>query len=273
MLNSINQPITPFLKWAGGKRWLLEWVQAELPEKYGIYFEPFLGGGAIFFGVRPQQAVLADLNAELVETYICLKQNWQLVRRYLGEYASAHSKEHYYEERDAISRSKFKNAARLIYLNRVCWNGLYRVNLKGKFNVPIGTKTEVLLDTDDFGTVSKALKRARLLNWDFEKTLELSERGDFVFIDPPYITAHNFNGFIKYNEKIFSWNDQIRLRDAIASARKRGVKILMSNADHPSIEKLYAGLGHTRSIERASVIAGTSNYRQKTTEFLLKTYS
>jgi len=272
MLGQIREPITPFLKWAGGKRWLLEKLRSDLPKKFGTYYEPFLGGGAIFFGLRPDRAVLSDINTDLIQTYEAIRDDWRLVRRYLVAYSKAHSKKIYYEERQLDSRSRFKNAARLIYLNRVCWNGLYRVNLKGEFNVPLGTKTEVLLATDDFSATSSALNNAKLLNWDFEKTISIAEKGDFVFIDPPYITAHNSNGFIKYNEKLFGWNDQLRLRDTIASAKRRGVKILMSNADHPSIEQLYSELGATVSVPRSSVIAGSSRHRQVTTEFLLKTY-
>jgi len=147
------------------------------------------------------------------------------------------------------------------------------VNLRGEFNVPIGTKDTVLLDTDDFCGTAKVLKSAELHVADFEKMLDQTESGDFAFVDPPYITAHNFNGFVKYNEKLFGWNDQIRLRDAIARASRRGVKILMTNADHSSVRTLYSGMGKFVGLERASVIAGSSDHRNLTTELLFKTYS
>jgi DNA adenine methylase len=105
------------------------------------------------------------------------------------------------------------------------------VNLKGEFNVPLGTKTAVLLNTDNFEGTASLLKRAQIVDWDFEKTIDVAQRGDFLFVDPPYITAHNLNGFVKYNEKLFSWEDQVRLREAIYRAKSRGVKVLMSNAD------------------------------------------
>jgi DNA adenine methylase len=242
------------------------------PEKYDRYIEPFLGGAAIFFALRPKRAILSDLNSDLISTYSAIRKDWRLVQRYLNEFASSHCEDNYYAERYKTYRSEFKNAAHFIYLNRVCWNGLYRVNLKGQFNVPLGTKTRVLLDSDDFSTVAAALKNAKLLTCDFEKAINDAERNDFVFVDPPYITAHNFNGFVKYNETLFSWEDQLRLRDAVAEASSRGVRILMSNADHGSIRSLYRGLGSIQAVSRASIIAGGSEFRNKTTELLLKTY-
>ena len=273
MSDSVAEPILlPFLKWAGGKRWLVPHLNKLLPKKFGTYFEPFLGGAAIFFALKPEKAVLSDLNIDLIDSYAAIREDWRLVLRYLREYANDHSKRHYYRERNLVSRSRFKNAARFIYLNRVCWNGLYRVNLRGEFNVPLGTKTAVLLDTDDFSETSAILQNAKLVNWDFEKTIDAARKDDFVFVDPPYITAHNFNGFVKYNEKLFGWDDQIRLRDAINRARKRGVQVLMSNADHESIKSLFKDTGEMVSIPRASVIAGSSAHRQQTTELLVKTY-
>jgi DNA adenine methylase len=270
LVDENRQAIVPFLKWAGGKRWLAPHLRSAVPEKYGTYFEPFLGGAAIFFLLRPKKAVLSDVNEDLIATYIAIRENHLLVRRYLGVFAKEHGKLHYYQQRETNSRSRFRNAARFIYLNRVCWNGLYRVNLKGKFNVPLGTKTAVLLDSDNFPLVSEALQSATLYARDFEKTIDAAEKDDFVFVDPPYITAHNFNGFIKYNEKLFGWEDQVRLKDCVQRAKNRGVKLLIANADHDSIRKLYSGVGKLAPIARSSVIAGSSAHRQETTELLIQ---
>lgn len=262
----------PFLKWAGGKRWLAPHLQNAIPKTFNAYIEPFLGGAALFFALQPNRAILSDINADLIATYGAVRDNWQLVRRYLGEFAGGHCKLQYYRARSEVYRSRFRSAARFIYLNRVCWNGLYRVNLRGEFNVPLGTKTTVLLNSDDFAGVSKLLTRASLFSCDFEKTIDAAEEGDFVFIDPPYITAHNFNGFIKYNEKLFGWDDQVRLRNAVERAKLRGARILISNADHVSIRELYDGLGQIKSIERPSVIAASADCRHSTTELLIQMF-
>lgn len=227
----------------------------------------------MFFALKPKRSILSDVNADLINAYEAIRDDWRLVRRYLGEYAATHNKSQYYRERSKKSTSRYRNAARFIYLNRVCWNGLYRVNLKGQFNVPLGTKTQVILDTDNFAAIADTLEGAELISSDFEAAIDRAKNGDLVFVDPPYITAHNRNGFIKYNEKIFGWNDQIRLRNAIARAKNRGAYILISNADHASIRDLYSDIGTIKSIGRASVIAAASEYRQSTTELLIQTYA
>jgi DNA adenine methylase len=273
MLDTTEQSIVPFLKWAGGKRWLTSGYEHLFPKKFERYFEPFLGGGAVFFFLQPSKAVLSDRNADLINVYSSIKENWKAVAAALRRHDRNHGKDYYYDERGRRRHARHERAAQFLYLNRTCWNGLYRVNLRGEFNVPIGTKNTVLLDTDDFEAAAVALSSAKLRVSDFELILDEAERGDFAFIDPPYITAHNFNGFIKYNEKLFSWDDQIRLKDTVQRASRRGVKVLMTNADHSSVRNLYSGLGSICSLRRASVIAGSSEFRNPTTELLVKTYS
>jgi DNA adenine methylase len=264
--------IVPFLKWAGGKRWLAAGFENLFPKKFNRYFEPFLGGGAIFLHLRPSQAILSDRNADLINLYSQIRDDWKKVWRALARHQRNHNKTYYYEERARTHHAAHERAAQFLYLNRTCWNGLYRVNLKGEFNVPIGTKDAVLQDTDDFENVAGALQGASLHTSDFEPILAQAECNDFVFVDPPYVTAHNFNGFVKYNEKLFGWEDQLRLRDAVDAARRRGAKVLMSNADHESVRSLYKGMGDLIRITRASVIAASSTYRGNTTELVLKTY-
>ena len=161
-------------------------------------------------------------------------------------------------------------AARFIYLNRTCWNGLYRVNSKGEFNVPIGTKTKVLLEADDFQGISILLSQMDINTCDFETTIDKATAGDFVFIDPPYSVKHNLNGFLKYNETIFSWKDQIRLRKSVAKAINRGASVLLFNADHCSIRDLYKGIGKMITLDRASVIAGKLGARGTFSELAIK---
>ncbi len=267
-----EQIIVPFLKWAGGKRWLVAKHSHLLPEKFNTYLEPFVGSGAIYFHLRPSKAILGDTNSELINAYEALQKDWNSVYSILMDYQKRHCKDFYYEIRGKKFRSPIKKAAQFIYLNRTCWNGLYRVNLKGIFNVPIGTKEKVILNTDNFGSVSKALQGANLQVSDYQQIIESAREGDFVFVDPPYTVKHNFNGFVKYNDKLFSWDDQIRLRNCVEDAISRGVKVLLTNADHESVRELYEGVGEIFSLNRHSVISGDASARGKYSELILKSY-
>ena len=258
----------PFIKWAGGKRWILESEQLALPHFAGRYFEPFLGGAAVFFHVAPAKSVLSDVNSRLIDTYRAIKSDWRLVENELKRMQKLHSREFYYQERSRVRRTLHTRAAQFLYLNRTCWNGLYRENLSGKFNVPIGTKTQIVLPDDDFESVSKVLQSAKLSACDFEQTIGLAGDGDLVFLDPPYTTAHNTNGFVKYNQNIFSLNDQIRLRRCTEEALSRGARVVMTNANHETIHELYSDLGSPEIVTRASVISGNASARGKTTEVL-----
>lgn len=264
-------PILPFLKWAGGKRWLVTQYPSMFATNFERYIEPFLGSAAVFFHLQPKHALLADINIDLVNCYDAVKERWQDVSRILKRHQRMHSTEYYYKERSRKRRSAAERAAQLIYLNRTCWNGLYRVNLNGEFNVPIGTKSSVVLRTDDFGAVAKALEGAQLLAQDFETTIDSARRGDFIFADPPYTVKHNYNGFLKYNESIFSWDDQLRLRDALVRAKSRGVQVLVLNANHKSVRELYNGFGEFRVLSRTSVLAAASAFRGQTTELAIFT--
>jgi len=267
-----NQIVFPFLKWAGGKRWLVSSHSHLLPKRFNTYVEPFLGSGAVYFHLTPQEAVLSDINKDLISTYQAIKEDWHSVFKNLKLYNRSHSESFYYEMRDKALRSKYTKAARFIYLNRTCWNGLYRVNMNGEFNVPIGTKQNAVLDTDDFSLISSALKGAKIKACDYQKTINAAQKGDFLFADPPYTVKHNLNGFIKYNDKIFSWQDQIRLRDCIENAVSRGVKVLVTNANHRSVRDLYRGIGKMIRVERMSVISGDANARGKFSELVIKSY-
>lgn len=260
----------PFLKWAGGKRWLFtDNFIASLP-KFDRYIEPFLGGGAGFFALEPDRALLSDANYELIETYKTVASNPRELLALLAEHQRNHSRTHYYTVRSNVPEGHLMRAARFIYLNRTCWNGLYRVNRRGEFNVPIGTKTTVLFPDDDFEHLSKILQGAILRNQDFEETLAEAGPGDLVYVDPPYTVKHNNNGFIKYNEKIFSWDDQVRLVKSCRAAADRGAKLVISNADHDSLRTIYEESGTTTSVPRVSVLAGKSSARQKISEILVR---
>ena len=259
----------PFLKWAGGKRWFVHRYSHLFPTEFDRYIEPFLGSGAAFFHLVPRRAILGDTNADLINTYLAIQQNWQLVYRYLREHHSKHSPDYYYQIREKQFRSSFARAAQFIYLNRTCWNGLYRVNLQGVFNVPIGTKSSVVFEDDRFDLIAEKLQGATLIVADFEDLIDAAGEGDFVFVDPPYTVRHNHNGFIKYNEKLFSWFDQIRLVQALKRAKNRGALILGTNAYHQSVRNLYKTDFDTICVSRNSSISSKASTRSKFEELVI----
>jgi len=253
--------LKPFIKWVGGKRWFVRGYSHFLPSKYNCYIEPFLGGGSVYFTLAPQKAILGDANRDLINTYSALKENWQLVYQYLRVHHRKHSKDYYYLIRGKKLRSSFSKAAQFIYLNRTCYNGLYRVNRQGQFNVPIGTRSSVLFKDDSFEIISKLLQSATLIVADFEDLINVASEGDFVFFDPPYKIRHNIDGFVSYNEKLFSWDDQVRLFHAVRRAKDRGVVILGTNVCHQSLCELYAPDFHMIEVNRNSSISSKVEYR------------
>lgn len=229
----------PFLKWPGGKRWFIANHAEFLPKKFNRYIEPFLGSGSVFFYLQPKKALLGDANAELIIAFQGIKNNWENLESLLQMHQKKHGEKHYEKVRAIVPDIPIERAARLIYLNRTCFNGIYRVNLKGEFNVPKGTRDSVIFETDNFKRVSELLANAEIRISDFEALIDEAKRNDFVFADPPYTVRHNLNAFVKYNEKLFSWDDQVRLAKALARARDRGAKIVSTNANHQSVRDLY----------------------------------
>lgn len=269
---SENLICSPFLKWAGGKRWFVKNHLNEVPANFNRYLEPFLGGGSMFFALRPNEAILSDFNNNLVNCYISLRNNPSLIYSILESHHQLHCKDYYYEVRAMRLEDSNERAAQFIYLNRTCWNALYRVNLKGEFNVPIGSKTNVLLDTDDFIKLSQILSQAEITACDFEETINRASQDDFIFVDPPYTVKHNNNGFVKYNEVMFSWDDQIRLSLCLKEAHKRGAKFIMTNAYHQSVIDLYQDDFYLSKVSRLSVIASESRRRGTYDELMVKNY-
>lgn len=259
----------PFIKWAGGKRWLVEHDLLREVNFSGKYLEPFLGGGAMFFHLHPKVSVLSDLNHRLIETYIAIQKDPSPIKNLLKTYHESHDKKHYYVVRELKLDTIEERAAQFLYLNRTCWNGLYRENLSGIFNVPVGTKTSVFDPMEDFEKISSLLRRADIICRDFEVTIDMAVNGDFVFCDPPYTTAHNLNGFLKYNQQIFSWDDQIRLKNAAFRAVERGAKVLISNANHPSLHDLYKDTKEIIVVNRNTIISGSNTGRKLTSEILV----
>jgi DNA adenine methylase len=266
-----GRTVLPFLKWAGGKRWLLNNHPGLFPETFETYFEPFLGSGAIFFGLAPRAAILSDRNQALIECYAAIKTDHRSVSRHLSRHAANHSSDYYYQVREGSFRTSATRAAAFLYLNRVCWNGLYRVNRRGQFNVPLGTKTAVLLETDNFAETAKRLSGATIVSNDFEKTIDAAGHSDFIFADPPYTVKHNNNGFIKYNEALFQWSDQVRLKAALDRAAARGALFMLTNADHSSVRRLYKG-ARIRKVRRFSVLSADASCRGETSEIVITNY-
>lgn len=228
-----------FLKWAGGKNWFVKNYSDLLPQNYNRYVDPFLGGGALYFHLEPPKAIVSDINDELITTYQAIATDWERVTKRLKLHAQKHCKEYYYKTRQSRPRSPHAIAARMIYLNRTCFNGIYRVNRSGDFNVPIGSKTTVILPTDFFDKRALIMRGTKFQTCDFEKTINKAREGDLLFCDPPYAVMDEKSGFVGYSKNLFSWDDQVRLSKAIERARKRGVMILMTNVNHPAIRGLY----------------------------------
>jgi DNA adenine methylase len=243
----------PFLKWAGGKTQLLPELHKHLPRPFRRYFEPFLGGGAVFFSMCPSRAVLADVNPDLVGTYRAIQDDCEGVIAALREHEA--SEEHYYAVRaqQASGMSLVEGAARTIFLNRTCYNGLYRVNKKGQFNVPFGRyDNPTLCDPDNLRAVSLALQRAEIVNSDVFTTVARAEKGDLVYFDPPYAPVSKTASFTSYAKDGFGEEAQERLADTFGQLAARGVSVVLSNSDTPLIRKLYKGFTiHTVHARRA----------------------
>lgn len=261
--SDVNGSVRPLLKWTGGKRALAPEI-IPLLEGYGRYFEPFFGGGAVFFQLYPKSSVLSDLNPELINCYETTKKHPEELIASLKRLKN--TEETYYKVRASAPRTAVTRAARFIYLCALSFNGIYRVNLSGQFNVPYGRKEHIYpCDADLIRSISKRLQTCEILCADFEQSASKAIVGDCVYFDPPYTVAHGNNGFVKYNEKIFSWKDQERLEAFARKLAAQGVRVVVSNADHPSIRGLYKAF-NVRTVERWSKISAAAEGRKKITE-------
>ena len=270
-LSRTGSIMKPFLKWPGGKRWFVEKHFDFLPQELqGRYIEPFVGSGAVFFALLPERAVLSDISDDLISTYRGIQNHHSKVQALLVQYSKKHSVAHYYRVRDTEPSSIAERAARFLYLNRTCFNGIYRVNTQGRFNVPVGSRNNVLQRDDDFLGWSRALSHVHMQTSDFEPIINNATKGDFIFVDPPYTVCHNNNGFVKYNDVLFSWKDQIRLRDCLVRARTRGVQILMANANHGSIRDLYGSDFKQSVVSRFCSIAASGTKRDRFQELIIQ---
>jgi DNA adenine methylase len=243
MVSQIPKEICPrpFLKWAGGKSRLIQQYLPYLPTKYKTYYEPFIGGGAVFFHLQPQVAIITDINAELITTYRCVRDKVEDLIDLLKEHKIRHTREYYYTVRANQGNTDLEKAARLIYLNKTCFNGLYRVNSKGQFNVPIGRyKNPNICDEALLRASSAVLAHTEIKQADFVELLNYqTSSDDFVFCDPPYYPISSTSYFTGYSRDSFDEEDQERLRDTCAKLANRGVKVMLCNSDCEFIRNMY----------------------------------
>jgi DNA adenine methylase len=258
--------VRPFLRWAGSKRRLLKHLIPFIPTKYGKFYEPFLGGGSMFFYLCPARAEISDVSTPLIEIYRAVRRRPEQIIKFLRPLRP--TKSAFNEIKTLAPRNDVERAGSFIFLNRACWNGLFRVNSDGIFNVPYGRpKTDNLIDERNFRRCAVQLRRrsVTLRCQDFEEISSRVAEGDFVYFDPPYVTTHNMNGFVDWNERLFSWRDQIRLAALAKRLIAKGVNVLVTNANHRDIQELYRGLYYEKLV-RISTLAGDKSRRVQTSE-------
>ncbi|MDQ3816155.1 MAG: DNA adenine methylase [Acidobacteriota bacterium] len=238
----------PFLKWAGGKRQLLPEIRKYVPKRYKLYFEPFVGAAAVLFDIQPRAAIINDANAELINCYHVLKRDPEALIAKLSEHKENNDKKYFYRLRQLDREPSFallsdiERAARIIYLNKTCYNGLFRVNSQGQFNVPFGNYTNPnIVDEVVIRAASRYLTEAdvAISNDDFAAAVNGAGRGDFVYLDPPYDPVSDTSSFTGYNLNSFDKKEQRRLKDLCDDLTRRGCKVLLSNSATDFIRDLY----------------------------------
>lgn len=278
----IDSKPKPFVKWVGGKRQLLNqfrltglYPPAGFNPSVANYFEPFVGGGAVFFDLLPENAFLSDLNGELVTTFNVIKNHSEELILSLKKHEI--NKDYFLKirERDVTQLSDLDIASRFIFLNRTCFNGMYRVNSKGKFNVPYGRYDKPLIcDEDNLRKVSKVLKKVEIRQEDYKEVLKKADKGDFVYFDPPYFPVSKTASFTSYTNQSFLEKQQEELRDVFLKLAERGCYVMLSNSDTPFINSIYSGF---KGIKITKVSAGRSinsdaSKRGKISEVVITNY-
>lgn len=260
----------PFLRWPGGKRWAANIIASVVRATLrGTYYEPFLGGAAVFFCLRPRASILSDINQELVATYQTVRDRTSDVLEALATLTV--SERTFYMIRESEPADTVARAARFLYLNRTAFSGIYRVNRSGRFNVPYGggqRTPDVLLHTSRLQDAATALQHSQLYCGDFEPIIRSANRGDVVYCDPTYTVTHDNNGFIRYNEENFCWADQERLARSARAAVQRGARVIISNAHHNEIRKLYGGV-NMYTLLRNSTLCADASKRRRVREYLI----
>jgi DNA adenine methylase len=261
----------PFLKWAGGKRQLLPSLLEHAPSSRSTYFEPFIGGGAFFFALRPWRAVLADVNERLIRTYRGVRDDVEAVIRLLRSYPHDSAFFYRFREEAVDSGSDAEVAAWFIYLNKTGYNGLYRVNRENRFNVPFGRYANpTICDEPTLRACSKALEQSELLVEDFEKVVAGAKGGDFVYFDPPYVPVSATSSFTSYTSNGFGEGEQVRLRDVARKLKWRGVRVLLTNSSAPFVRDLYADGFELTEVLAARFVNSKATARGAVVELLIE---
>lgn len=280
LLLKSQSTLQPFTKWTGGKRQLLSVIKSLMPDQYNNYFEPFVGGGALFFDLAPKKAYINDFNSELINCYQQIKKNPQILIELLAKHQENNSKEYYLDLRSADRDGRIdkmtdvERAARIMYMLRVDFNGLYRVNSKNQFNVPYGRyKNPKIVDGELLLSISKYLNDndIHILNKDFEEAVEDVRVGDFVYFDPPYIPLSETSAFTSYTHEGFSYEDQVRLRDTFMKLDEKGAYVMLSNSSSPIVEELYKDF-YIHKVEATRTNGAKSSSRGKISEIIVTNY-
>ena len=264
--------IKPLLKWAGGKRNLLKVYKKFFPKRFKTYLEPFLGSGAVFFLLKPQRAVLIDKNEELIDFYEVVRDQPEELMELVSTYKV--DREFYYQirELDPKKLSKLERAVRFLYLNKTAYNGLWRVNSKGKFNIPFGRYKKVkFFDRENLLRASELLKKAVILCVDFEKVLDFAQKGDFVYLDPPYYPLSETSNFRNYTSEGFSKEDHLRVYKVFKTLTERGCYVMLSNSNSPFIRELYKDFVITEVLS-PRFINSKANGRKPIVELVIRNY-
>jgi DNA adenine methylase len=279
-LADVKHNAKPFLKWVGGKRQLLDQFEDIFPDDFNVYHEPMVGGGAVFFHLAPELAVINDTNEDLMRAYEVVRDNVDELIELLKNFKENHGKDFYYKTRDEFNElkkqpngdNKIEITARLIYLNRTCFNGLYRVNKKGGFNVPIGSyKNPTICDEDTLRAVSRVLEDVQILCGDFESTAQLVEPEDFVYFDPPYDPVSETANFTAYTNGGFGKEGQKRLAQTFRKLDKKDAKVALSNSDTDFIKNLYQGF-NVHILKARRHINSNADGRGKINEVLITNF-
>lgn len=263
----------PFIKWAGGKRQLLDILHAAAPKNFDSYYEPFIGGGALFFSLLPHSATISDVNPELINCYQVIRDDVEALIRSLQQHTN--TAEHFYDVRakDPANMTPIQRASRFIYLNKTCFNGLYRENRSGQFNVPFGRYVNPkIVDKENLLAISTYLQSSDVkINCDgYQAILNHAKPGDFVYFDPPYVPMTKTASFASYVKGGFSLDDQAELANVFAALSKQGVLVMLSNSNTPVIHELYKGF-NIRTIHATRAINCKGGKRGKEANEVLVT--
>lgn len=272
-----NNLVAPVVKWVGGKRQLLLDIRKNIPQKIGQYFEPFVGGGAVLFHLQPKKAVINDVNSELINLYKVIRDSPCELIEDLKKHRN--EKDYYYKVRaldrdvEVFSRlSDVERASRIIFLNKTCFNGLFRVNNSGEFNSPFGKyKKPNIINETTLKAVSNYLSKnnVEILNLDFEEALTPVKKGDFIYLDPPYDPVSSSANFTGYSKGGFNRKEQKRLKATCDALNKKGAKFLLSNSSTPFIHELYKNY-EIIHVKAKRMINSKANSRGDVAELLIK---